>query len=480
MKYISTRGGGQSRTFSQAVLEGLADDGGLLVPESLPDLSAQWPKWQGLSYPDLCVEVLRPLVDDLPEAALRECCNGAYGDSYLGPVAPLRKVGSFSLLELFHGPTLAFKDVALQLLGRLFGVILAKEDKELNIVAATSGDTGSAAIHGLKDVPRVRLFVTHPDGRIAPLQRRQMTTVVNDSVFNIAVEGSFDDCQQMVKELSRDLDFKKKNSIGAVNSINFARIAAQIVYYFAAYLQTPGALRKVPAVFAVPTGNFGNILAAEYARRMGLPIATTVLASNENNILPNFFQTGTYKRGEARSTHSPAMDIQVASNFERYLFLLADNDSVRVRALMQDFDSFGQLQLPGAVTSGWRSYACSNQQTLATVKEVYDREGHLLDPHTATAWWALESCQKDFEPEWPRIVVGTAHPAKFPDILTEVVPADTQQLTHPRLEELKGMPERLFHLPAQSQELKKFVSNGIELGSEGVFAGIEEKAARHG
>lgn len=251
MHYISTRGDSKKRTFSQAVLEGLADDGGLLVPESLPDLSNRWPEWADLDYPDLAFEVLRPLATDLSEETLRECCRSAYGASYGGPVAPLKALGGVHLLELFHGPTLAFKDVALQLLGRLFGVILEQQDQELNIVAATSGDTGSAAIHGLKDVPRVRLFVTHPDGRIAPLQRRQMTTVVEDSVFNIAVDGTFDDCQQMVKELSRDLEFKKKHNIGAVNSINFARIAAQIVYYFAAYLQTPGAARRVPAVVAV-------------------------------------------------------------------------------------------------------------------------------------------------------------------------------------------------------------------------------------
>jgi threonine synthase len=480
MNYISTRGDSKKRTFSQAVLEGLADDGGLLIPESLPDLSSEWPKWGNLEYHDLAYEVLRPLATDLSEQTLRECCRSAYGPSYGGPVAPLRRVGDFHLLELFHGPTLAFKDVALQLLGRLFGVILEERDLELNIVAATSGDTGSAAIHGMKDVPRVRLFVTHPDGRIAPLQRRQMTTVVKDSVFNIAVSGTFDDCQQMVKELSRDLEFKRKHNIGAVNSINFARIAAQVVYYFAAYLQTPGASQKVPAVVAVPTGNFGNILAAEYARRMGLPLHCTVLASNENDILPQFFKTGVYKRGTAQATHSPAMDIQVASNFERYLYLLAAENAHRVKDLMAGFAAEGQLQLPEGPTDGWRALACTNEKTLETVKSVWEQHNHLLDPHTATAWWALQQCQDEFDPALPKIVVGTAHPAKFPDVLKAVVPNDAPALTDPTLEALGKMPERLFHLAAQTMDLKEFVSKGIELGAEGVFLRQEEKAAPHG
>jgi threonine synthase len=395
-------------------------------------------------------------------------------------VAPLKALGGVHLLELFHGPTLAFKDVALQLLGRLFGVILEQQDQELNIVAATSGDTGSAAIHGLKDVPRVRLFVTHPDGRIAPLQRRQMTTVVEDSVFNIAVDGTFDDCQQMVKELSRDLEFKKKHNIGAVNSINFARIAAQIVYYFAAYLQTPGAARRVPAVVAVPTGNFGNILAAEYARRMGLPLHCAILASNENDILPTFFNTGVYKRGVARATHSPAMDIQVASNFERYLYLIAGEDAVRVKGLMDGFSSNGELNLDGGLMEGWRALACSNAMTLQTVKSVWHDHQHLLDPHTATAWWALQQCDGDFAPEMPRIVVGTAHPAKFPDVIKEILPKNPPPATHPTLQKLEDMPERLFHLNAKTDQLKEFVSSGIKLGAKGVFERCEEKAARHG
>lgn len=480
MKYISTRGDSKPRSFSEAVLEGLADDGGLLVPEYLPDLSEQWPDWMGLAYPELAYRVLSALAPDMDSEKLHDCCQQAYGPGYGASVAPLSKVENFQLLELTHGPTLAFKDVALQLLGRLFGVILEERDEELNIVAATSGDTGSAAIYGVRDVPRVKLFVTHPKGRIAPLQRRQMTTVLNDSIFNIAVDGTFDDCQQMVKELSADLTFKRQHKIGAVNSINFARIAAQVVYYFAAYLQTNSASRKAPVVVSVPTGNFGNILAAEYARRMGLPLAHLVLASNENDILPNFFRDGVYRRGEAKSTHSPAMDIQVASNFERYLYLLAGQDGAKVNQLMADFKEIGSLNHSPPKGNSWTALSCSNENTLATAQRVFQKTGRLLDPHTATAWWALEQCNHDFPPELERIVVATANPAKFPDILKQSVPSDAEGLEHPKLNALSELPERLFQLAPSTEDLKTFVARGIETGSEGVFLAVKEKAQSHG
>lgn len=480
MNYVSTRGDTTPRTFSQAVLEGLASDGGLLVPESLPDFSRKYRDWVGLDYAELAFRILQTLAGDVPESALQSCCRQAYGRDYGGPVAPLTKTGRFHLLELIHGPTLAFKDVALQLLGKLFGEILEERGEHLNIVAATSGDTGSAAIYGMRGIPRVKLFVTHPDGRIAPLQRLQMSTVLDDSIFNIAVSGTFDDCQQMVKDLSSDLKFKSQYHIGAVNSINFARIAAQIVYYFAAYLQTEGASEGVPAVFAVPTGNFGNILAAEYARRMGLPIAGLVLASNENRILPDFFQTGKYRRGEARSTYSPAMDIQVASNFERYLHLCLNGDGLKVQELMSRFSSGGELECEPTDAHLWRAFACSDEQTVHTITSVAGETDRLLDPHTATAWWAMEQCDSEFPPEYPRIVVATAHPAKFPDVCRIAVPSGHRDLTHPKLEVLLDKPERLFHLSCDSLKLKDFVVQGIAEGSEGVFSSLEEKAGRHG
>lgn len=474
MQYLSTRGDTHSFSFREAVLEGLARDGGLLVPQKLPDFSSKLTSLIHLPYPELAREILSEFVGDDPELDLNGCCTRAYSENYGGPVAPLIALDQRFVLELFHGPTLAFKDVALQLLGQFFEVILRQQNSSLNIVAATSGDTGSAAIHGLRTCQHVNLFVTHPAGKIADLQRLQMTTVLNDNIHNISVDGSFDDCQNMVKALSSDLDFKQKHRIGAVNSINWARIAAQIVYYFAAYFQTPGAAALRPAVFSVPTGNFGNILAAEYARRMGLPIGGLVLASNENDILPVFFNTGLYRRGVPKQTHSPAMDIQIASNFERYLFLLADGCTDTVRNQMETFQEKGEVLIDGARHQEWRALACSNSQTLETISEVAHRTGRVLDPHTATAWWALEQHESEFPKEWSKVVVGTAHPAKFGSSLRDAVAAYSEQLTHPRLEELRNLPERCYNLSPSVEELKKFVSKRASTLQGGVFQSPKE------
>ena len=474
MQYLSTRGDELRFSFREAVLEGLARDGGLLVPETLPELSASLSAWSQLPYPELAEKILAHFVGDDPQLDLRGCCERAYGPSYGGRVAPLNRLSDRYLLELFHGPTLAFKDVALQLLGQFFESILKDQEATLNIVAATSGDTGSAAIHGLKSSQRVNLFVTHPAGKIAELQRLQMTTVLAENIHNLAVDGSFDDCQNLVKSLSNDLDFKRKHRIGAVNSINWARIAAQIVYYFAAYFQTPGAPDLVPAVFSVPTGNFGNILAAEYARRMGLPIGGLVLASNENDILPVFFTTGVYRKGNPKQTHSPAMDIQIASNFERYLYLLAEGCTATVKKQMSTFQETGEIRTEEALPEGWQARACSNAQTLETIAEVAEASGRVLDPHTATAWWALNQLEDNFPAEWPKIVVGTAHPAKFGSSLKDTVPLYSEQLQHPKLEALRNAPERCHPLNASVQELKGFVSQRASTTQEGVFQSLKE------
>lgn len=482
MMYRSTRGLTTAKTFREAVLEGLAEDGGLLVPESLPCFRQQIPGWRadiqrrGLDYAELATQVLAPFANNLGPDVLQRCCQTAYGPRYRGPVAPLVPWGKRSVLELIHGPTLAFKDVALQLLGQFFEVILEQQDKRLNIVAATSGDTGSAAIAGVSGCPRVSIFVTHPKGRVAELQRRQMTTVLEPNVFNLAVEGTFDDCQSMVKELACDLEFKRQYSLGAVNSINWARIAAQIVYYFAAYLQTQGADKLAPVVFSVPTGNFGNILAAEYARRMGLPIEELVLASNDNDILPKFFQTGVYKKGPARHTFSPAMDIQISSNFERYLYLLCEGDSATVKLQMESFAQNGELEIPMTSHKGWSAYACSDHDTLRTSVEVYRQTGRVLDPHTATAWWALDQREPELAPDIPKIVVATAHPAKFPEVLRSSLPDDCPELTHTTLEALRDLPERLLDIPASSAQLKEFVREQASGLQGGVFSPTEEKA----
>jgi len=324
MKYISTRGGVEPIGFQQAVLMGLADDGGLLIPQAVPDAAGRLGAWRGLDYPALAFEVMRLFATDVPEDDLRELIGRTYGAAcgaaYGGPVAPTVRVGAVHVLELFHGPTLAFKDVALQLLGNLFSCILGRTGGRLNILGATSGDTGSAAIHGCRGRPGIRIFILHPHGRISPIQERQMTTVLDENVHNIAIEGTFDDCQRIVKALASDLEFKAACSLGAVNSINWARVLAQIVYYFKAFFDVSEASGARQVRFCVPTGNFGDILAAWYAARMGLPVERLILATNENDILARFFRTGRYERGTLQQTLSPAMDIQVASNFERDLY----------------------------------------------------------------------------------------------------------------------------------------------------------------
>lgn len=470
MLYRSTRASSSLHSFSQVTLEGLSADGGLFIPDSLPNLTARLSSWQGLDYAELATNILSEFASDIPLNSLSDCCHKAYGAEYGSQVAPLVAwTCDRYVLELIHGPTLAFKDVALQLLGKLFQHVLEEEGRELNIVAATSGDTGSAAIAGVSSCKRARIFVTHPQGRISDLQRLQMTTVLKPNVFNLAVKGSFDDCQRMIKEVAADLSFKQLHSIGAVNSINWARIAAQIVYYFAAYLQTPAALKGVPAVFSVPTGNFGNILAAEYARQMGLPISKLILASNANDILPSFFTSGIYRKGKARQTFSPAMDIQIASNFERYLALISKGDLNWVKAKMSAFSSTGTIEVSKSTLSTWLSHApltalsCSDQNIISTISKVYRDSGRLLDPHSATAWWALEQQAPELDPEHPKIIVATAHPAKFSSVIKKHIPSiESHLLSHPKLELLKGKQEQLFELPPSADALKDFIFQRVK------------------
>ena len=457
--YRSTRGRSPAISFSQAVLEGLAEDGGLLVPETIPDYRHELLKWSQLEYPQLAERVLSGLCDLCPEA-LRRSCQTAYGPRYGGPVAPLVEWGDRYLLELFHGPTLAFKDVALQLLGQFFELILTEQNRHLNIVAATSGDTGSAAIHGVLGCPRVNIFVTHPKGKIAELQRLQMSTVLEPNVFNLPVEGTFDDCQAMVKELASDLDFKRKYSIGAVNSINWARIAAQIVYYFAAYLQTPGAARGVPAVFAVPTGNFGNILAGHIAREMGLPIRRLVLATNENNVLEEFFRTGIYRprtSSQTLATSSPSMDISKASNFERFIYDLFDQDPAAVRRCWEQLAREGSFDLSHLRPQfeerwGFVSGVSSHADRLETIRRVHAEAGVLIDPHTADG---VKVAAAHVETGVPMLVLETALPAKFAETIQEA----TGQLP-PVPEALRGLadlPQRVEQLPCEASAVRQYI-----------------------
>jgi threonine synthase len=458
MTYISTRGGGEPMDFQQAVMTGLARDGGLLLPAAIPDVRDRLDAWKGLSYADLAFEIMR-LFTDIPDADLRRIVADSY-DTFRDPaVTPVVKVGPLHVLELFHGPTLAFKDIALQFLGGLFEYILARTGGQLNIVAATSGDTGSAAIYGVRGRENIRIFVLFPNGRVSPVQERQMTSVLDDNVFCLAVDGTFDDCQGIVKELFNDLDFRDAHSLGAVNSINWARILAQIVYYFYAAFRVQAETGAARVRFTVPTGNFGDIFAGYVAARMGLPVGRLVLAANDNDILSRFFNTGVYQSGDVHVTPSPSMDIQVASNFERYLFCRADGNAAAVRQWMQDFRQTGRL-----VVTDWQSRpetliaagSASRAETLEAIRRTWQDHQYLADPHTAVG---LACAERHLDPAEPMICLATAHPAKFGEAIKEAICDDLAH--HPLLDALVSLPVRRTTLPDSTDEVRRFVSDHI-------------------
>src|SRR3954466_1787934 len=393
MKYISTRGEQTPRSFSEILLEGLAPDGGLYLPERYPQVdAATLAKWRGLPYAELAFEILSLYVDDIPADDLRAICRKTYTAEVFGTreIVPLKKLeeGVF-LLALSNGPTLAFKDMAMQLLGNLFEYELGRRGEQLNILGATSGDTGSAAEYAMKGKKGVRVFMTSPQGRMSPFQQAQMFSLQDANIHNLAIEGVFDDCQDIVKAVSNDLAFKRKYRIGTVNSINWARLVAQVVYYFAGYFQaTRGNDQKVS--FAVPSGNFGNICAGHVARMMGLPIATLVLATNENDVLDEFFRTGVYRvRGskDTYETSSPSMDISKASNFERFVFDLPGRDGAKLRYLFsEELAAKGRFDLSGDVARareqyGFVSGTSTHADRVATIRDTHERYGTIIDTH---------------------------------------------------------------------------------------------------
>lgn len=459
MQYISTRGGGEPMGFQQAVMTGLARDGGLLLPSVIPDVRDRLAAWRGLSYADLAFEIMR-LFTDIPEKDLRAIITDSYSSFRHPEVAPVVKVGDLHVLELFHGPTLAFKDIALQFLGSLFEYILSRSGGELNIVAATSGDTGSAAICGVRGREHVRIFVLFPKGRVSPAQERQMTSVLDDNVFCLAVEGTFDDCQGIVKSLFNDLDFRDTHSLGAVNSINWARILAQIVYYFYAAFRVQDATGSARVRFTVPTGNFGDIFAGYMAARMGLPIGKLVLAANANDILSRFFNTGVYESGDVHITPSPSMDIQVASNFERYLFYRAGGDPAVVRSWMQDFSKTGRLAV-----ADWQShpdplfaaYSAGTPETLASIRKTWTDHAYLADPHTAVG---LSCAAQALHPDEPMICLATAHPAKFSQAIQQATGQDLAH--HPVLDALNGLPVRCTTVANSEESVRQFITDHID------------------
>lgn len=455
MRYISTRGGISPIPFKDAVMMGLATDGGLLLPETYPQISReQLEEWRGVSYPELAFRIISPFVDDIPADALKLMIQRSYASFTHPDVTPVVKQDGVHILELFHGVTLAFKDVALQFLGNLFEYILAERGEHLNIIGATSGDTGSAAIHGVRGKKGITIFVLHPHGKTSAVQALQMTTVTDANVHNIAVKGTFDDCQEMVKTLFNDLAFKEKYSLGAVNSINWARVLAQVVYYFHAWLRVtdkPG--QKVS--FSVPTGNFGDIFAGYVSKRMGLPIASLLLATNENNILTRFVNNGDYSLTGVVPTASPSMDIQVASNFERYLFYLYNEDAARVRAAFEGLRRDGRITFTPSEMQQVRADFCSasvdQAGTLATIGDFFNKTGYLLDPHTAVGVRAA----LDLLPSGSiRICLATAHPAKFSEAVEKATgkPAPVPE----SVAALSGMPTRCEIMDADLEQVKAF------------------------
>ena len=458
MEYMSTRGGIEPIPFSQAVMMGLATDGGLLLPTRIPRVSIETLKeWQLLSYPQLALEVMDLFTGDIPRRDLWGLVERAYGTFEHPQVVPLVEVGGICIMELFHGPSLAFKDIALQFLGNLFEYLLAKTGDRMNILGATSGDTGSAAIYGVKGRKNMAIFILYPHGRVSPIQELQMTTVTDPGVHSIAIEGTFDDCQAIVKEIFGDLEFKTRHKLGAVNSINWARVLAQVVYYVWGYLR----MREKGAssvAFTVPTGNFGNIFAGFVAKRM-LPegaVKPLALATNENDILYRFVSRGDYSLGRVVSTISPSMDIQVASNFERYLYYLWDEDPARVREGMERFKKTGRLTFTQEelerVHRDFVSMAVDQDQTLETIGRFYRETGYILDPHTAvgvTVGLAMK------EEGVPMICLATAHPAKFPDAVKRAIGKEPPK--PPRIAALEGRRRRFEVLPPRVEKVKAYI-----------------------
>ena len=457
IRYISTRGAQTPLSFKDAVMTGLARDGGLLIPDRIPNVADKLEDWSDLDYPDLAFEIIRLFTDDLPEARLRQLISAAYATFTHPEVAPVRKVGKLHILELFHGPTLAFKDIALQFLGRLFQEILEERDGRLNILAATSGDTGSAAINGVRGQERIHIFVMHPHGRVSPLQERQMTAVLDANVFNLAVKGSFDDCQHIMKSLFSDLPFKDAHALGTVNSVNWARVLSQIVYYFYSAFRVFEETGAAQVQFAVPTGNFGDILAGWYAKQMGLPIRRLVLATNENDILARFFNTGVYAQGEVVATVNPSMDIQIASNFERWLYYKVGQDPRAVSRLMAQFAREGRMEIPrdamGRVDPEIVAGSSDTKHTLAAIRSVHEKHGYLLDPHTAAGVYVAHQFN---ELDDPVICLATAHPAKFSKAIRDATGDDLAH--HPALDALRNAKTRCETIANDAAAVKTYLA----------------------
>jgi len=460
MQYLSTRGF-TGAGFTDVLLGGLAPDGGLYLPQSWPQISAgEIAALKHKPYAEIAFRLMRPYIDQsFDDAELKADIDSAYATFSVPEIVPLRELSEGRyLLELFHGPTLAFKDVALQLLGRLFARGLKKQGRHATVIVATSGDTGSAAIAALKGQPNLDIVCLHPKGRVSEVQRRQMTTVPDANVHNIAIEGTFDDTQSIVKDLFADTGFASRVSLTAVNSINFARVMAQCVYYFTATF----ALREAqPATFVVPTGNFGDVFAGEVAWRMGLPIKSLVVATNSNDILARALETGIYNSGSVHATLSPSMDIQVASNFERALFEASGRDAAWVSQAMSEFSRTRKLTIRDDVLANLRARyvagAADDDETLAIIGKAYRESGIVLDPHTAVGVAVADKI--GLKSDGPVVFLATAHPAKFPDAVVKaagVHPALPEQLA-----DLHSRQERCTVLPNSVTAVRDFIGQEV-------------------
>jgi threonine synthase len=464
MKYISTRGDRTERGFSEILLEGLAPDGGLYLPVSYPKIDAPTlDRWRALSYADLAFEILSLYIDDIPAADLKRLVSSTYTEAVFGTpqIVPIRPLEPGVWLEaLSNGPTLAFKDMAMQLLGALFEYELARRGQTLNILGATSGDTGSAAEYAMRGKRGVNVFMLSPQGRMSPFQQAQMFSLQDANIHNIAIEGVFDDCQDIVKAVSADLEFKRSYRIGTVNSINWARMLAQVVYYFAGYFQaTTHNARKVS--FAVPSGNFGNICAGHVARMMGLPIERLVLATNENDVLDEFFRTGTYRvrrSAETFETSSPSMDISKASNFERFVFDLLGRDGARTAELfgpaMARTGGFAVTPQEHAQIAGFGfvSGRSTHADRLATIRDAWTRFGTMIDTHTADG---LKVAREHLQPGVPMLVLETALPAKFAATLQEALGLEPDRPA--ALRDIESLPKRFTVMPVDAPRVKDYI-----------------------
>ena len=467
MLYVSTRGHADRKHFCEILLEGLAPDGGLYLPERYPQVdAATLAKWRSLPYAELAFEILSLYIDDIPAADLKAICRKTYTPEVFGSeaIVPLKPLEEGVYLEaLSNGPTLAFKDMAMQLLGNLFEYELARRGEQLNILGATSGDTGSAAEYAMRGKKGVRVFMTSPRGRMSPFQQAQMFSLQDANIHNLAIEGVFDDCQDIVKAVSNDLDFKRKYKIGTVNSINWARLVAQVVYYFAGYFQATGGGSGAVS-FAVPSGNFGNICAGHVARMMGLPIAALVLATNENDVLDEFFRTGVYRVRTSSDTHetsSPSMDISKASNFERFVFDLLGRDGARVEQLFgRELLKAGQFDLSADPAFrqarghyGFVSGKSTHADRVATIRDTYERFHLMIDTHTADG---LKVARRHLCPGIPMIVLETALPIKFAATLVEALGREPERPA--RFEGIEQLPKRVTVLPADAAAVKQFIA----------------------